>query len=131
MITDEEFDFLRSIADRIRLESDQTSYGSFLGGDPREFSPDPECCTPEEMERHAADCASWEAGNHVDRGPNHLPLGTPTETPPDAIVHYRGGGGHITVNHYGLGVTTYQDPTLLKLAQDLDDVIDRIRQVVS
>jgi hypothetical protein len=39
------------------------------------------------------------------------------------------GKGWITVAHYGMGVNVHQDEELLKLAQDLDDVIDRIRQV--
>lgn len=37
-------------------------YGSFPGGDPRDFTPDPECSTDEERKRHADDCAAWEAG---------------------------------------------------------------------
>jgi len=38
------------------------NYGPFMGGDPRNFSPDPECSTEEERQRHREACASWERG---------------------------------------------------------------------
>jgi hypothetical protein len=34
------------------------NYGVFLGGDPRKFSPDPECSTEEERGRHRKACES-------------------------------------------------------------------------
>jgi len=41
------------------------SYGVFLGGDPRNFTPDPERSTETERQRHQEACAKWqwEAGN--------------------------------------------------------------------
>ncbi len=38
------------------------SYGPFPGGDPREFVPDGDACTPEEVARWAAACAAWDHG---------------------------------------------------------------------
>ena len=35
-------------------------YGSFCGGDPRNFSPDYECSTPEERENHRKACEEAE-----------------------------------------------------------------------
>lgn len=50
------------------LEADecQCSYGYFLGGDPRQFSPDEECCTTEEIARWQALCADWDVGRQAE-----------------------------------------------------------------
>ncbi len=113
MITDDEVDTLRALADRIRNYADQTSYGYPVVADPRDFSPDPECCTEAETANHQAACDAWNAGNPVEREPTHIPF----------------EGGHITQAPWGLGVSSFRDPEILKMAQDLDDLIDRIRQV--
>ena len=117
-MTDDDFDAMRAIADDIRREAESPMHGHFPGGDPREFSPDPESTTDAEMERYTADCAAWERGEPIDRGGPHHPLVKDGE-------HV----GHVTIAHYGLGVYTYRDEPTLKLAQDLDDWIDRARQV--
>ena len=126
MLDDHEVDALRAIADRIRGYAEQPTYGAFPGGDPREFCPDEECCTAEEMERYTADCAAWERGEGVDRGGPHLPLGAPSDVAPDVVVSGPEGGWQ-TVHYYGLGTYSYRDEDLMRLAQDLDDVIDRVR----
>lgn len=118
MISDEEFDGLRAIADSIRCEADVPHYGYFLGGDPREFTPDVEVCSVEELERHKADCEAWERGEGIDRGGPHRPLSDNTKV------------GWETVSHYGMGMQSLKEPALMKLAQDLDDWIDRARQVL-
>lgn len=114
MITDEEVDQLREVADRIRNFAEQTSYGYPCVEDPRDFSPDVDCCDESELEAHKAACAAWDAGDRVQRPPTHVAF----------------EGGHITQAPWGLGVSTYHDPDIQKLAQDLDDVIGRIRQVM-
>lgn len=129
MIEDSEVDELRRIADRIRAYAEECYYGAYNGGDPRDFHPDPECSTDEERALWEADCAAWEAGNPVDRGPSHVPLDQATDSDPAATVYYPGGGGHKTVQHYGLGTVTFRDPELMRMAQDLDDWIDRVRQI--
>jgi hypothetical protein len=35
-------------------------YGSFSGGDPRTFTPDVECCHPDEIEAHRKACEEWD-----------------------------------------------------------------------
>ena len=50
-------------------------YGLFPGGDPRRFSPDIECCTPEEIARHKEACTEWDEGRGVDRGPSCATMG--------------------------------------------------------
>ena len=44
-------------------------YGFFGGGDPRDFTPDFDQCTPEEIERWKADVARAEAGENVVASP--------------------------------------------------------------
>ena len=43
-------------------ESAQTVYGYFPGGDPHDFTPDFELCTPTEIAAWEADCKAWENG---------------------------------------------------------------------
>lgn len=49
-------------------EFEYTLYGNFMGGDPRDFVPDEEVCTPEEITAWAAACEEWNRGEGVDRG---------------------------------------------------------------
>ena len=37
----------------------ETGYGGFKGGDPRKFSPDPECCYEEELVAWREACNKW------------------------------------------------------------------------
>ncbi len=50
-------------------------YGLFHGGDPRDFKPDEDACSPEEIESHRLACEEWNNGNQVDRGPSCQTLG--------------------------------------------------------
>lgn len=43
-------------------------YGYFLGGDPRHFRPDRQCCRPQEIAEWEAACVRWDAGNETDEG---------------------------------------------------------------
>lgn len=44
-----------------------TVYGFFPGGDPRDFTPDMECSTPQEIALHKEDCAAWDLGDRPRR----------------------------------------------------------------
>lgn len=71
------------------------SYGSFLGGDPRNFHPDPECSTDEEREAHRQACAAWDRGERPEIQ-GHIMIRDPIT------------GGlvmHIARNSFGLGTT--------------------------
>lgn len=74
-------------------------YGSFCGGDPRNFSPDPECTTPQEYENWKRACAEAE----LAANPN-LPCPSGWERWPDGTV------AHVLRLPFGLGVTTF--PTM-------------------
>lgn len=45
---------------------EETVYGFFPGGDPRDFTPDPDCCTKEEIERWREACAAWNRGERPE-----------------------------------------------------------------
>lgn len=71
-------------------------YGSFPGGDPRCFEPDPEVCTVEELEAHAAACREADAieaaGGTVDWEASHRWLVV------DGVV------AHLASNPFGVGL---------------------------
>lgn len=43
-------------------------YGFFIGGDPRDFTPDDECCTKEEIDAWREACKKYREGDHVPGG---------------------------------------------------------------
>ena len=68
-------------------------YGSFPGGDPRNFTPDEEENTPEELAAWKAACEAWDRGEGKDTGPQCQTMGD---------------GSVVTGTGYGMG--TYQWP---------------------
>jgi hypothetical protein len=83
------------------------AYGSFLGGDPRDFEPDPECSTDAERARHAADCAAWDRGEHPRvqvSGVEYLPAGMYKDRHGNPNA---GGYAFVERAAYGLGITKY------------------------
>jgi hypothetical protein len=42
------------------------AYGTFPGGDPRDFTPDPDCALPEELRNHAEACRRAKEEGGVD-----------------------------------------------------------------
>ena len=72
----------------------ESTYGYYLGGDPRKFTPDEECNTPEEIEAWKAACEAWERGEKVD---------------PGGACQWVPGLGHVTVTRYGLGITEFEE----------------------
>jgi hypothetical protein len=70
-------------------------YGYFGGGDPRDFHPDHECCSPEEIKRHKEAC---EAADKLAKDRN-LPCPSGWERLPD------GRAAHVTRAPFGIGMT--------------------------
>ena len=56
-------------------EFEYTLYGTFMGGDPRDFTPDEEMCTPEEISAWETACEEWNRGEGVDREPGCQTMG--------------------------------------------------------
>lgn len=73
-------------------------YGFFGGGDPRDFTPDYEVCSEDEIARWKADVALAEAGNAV------------VAPPAGETVRDKDGNFvmHILAPRYGLGVYKYR-----------------------
>lgn len=96
------------------MARDDATYGYYHGGDPRDFTPDEEVCTPEEIASHRAACEAWDRGETPDPGGPHQPL-----TEDDALRIELSHGvarnpipaltGHKTVAHYGMGTTSSYD----------------------
>lgn len=119
-------EYLRDIA------QPQPQYGMFIGGDPRDFSPDPECSTEEERAAHKRDCEAWNRGERshsVKFGHEHF-TGNPPPLDPSAVsaLVVRGVGGHVTHAGYGLGVTHMQDPDACEALERVESALDKIRE---
>lgn len=118
-------DYLREAA------NPHPTYGYYPGGtDPRDFSPDVECCTEAELAAHKAACEAWERGERPDPGGPHRALGG-GELPADAVSALKvlgedGAviGGHVTIAHYGIGTYSYRD-------EDAEDALDQIEAALA
>jgi hypothetical protein len=85
-------------------------YGFFNGGDPRNFHPDGECCSPEEIENHKRAC---ELANNTDEG-KRLACPSGWETFGD---YQR----HVTRAPFGIGTSTYEYETFFESADETCD----------
>jgi hypothetical protein len=112
----EALDELRFLSNEIRQRGQDQSYGHFHGGDPNNFSPDPECSTEAEQAAHKEACAKWNAG---DRSP--LPGPHRSFAAEDGRVY-----GHVTLCGFGLGVNVYIDEDALDWADRIDRCVDRL-----
>ncbi len=79
-----------------------TNYGFFCGGDPRHFTPDEECCSPEEIQTWNAACAMWDRAEAEN-------LTLEAEASSGRAVYNEKGEMvmHITMARYGIGVCRY------------------------
>jgi len=50
------------VAEFLRDRGEETTYGYGNPSEPHEFTPDPECSTEEERERHRLACEAWDSG---------------------------------------------------------------------
>jgi len=75
----------------------ESTYGYFCGGDPRDFHPDHECCTPEEIQRHKEACEDAER------------LESSRDLPcPSGWIRTPDGCAHILRAPFGIGVSTIE-----------------------
>lgn len=88
------------------MAAPQECYGAG-GGDPRDFTPDPECSTEEERARHAADCEKAARGEPIDTLTGCVAEG-------GALVSYQG---------WGLGTYTYRDDEAVERLAAVDDAL--------
>ena len=76
-------------------------YGYFTGGDPRDFHPDYECCSPDELENHRRACELW--NDAESRGETPEP-----EKCPSGWIYADDGTPicHVLRAPYGIGMVT-------------------------
>jgi hypothetical protein len=119
LISEDELDNLRIIANNLRDMGGQVTYGYFPGGDPREFTPDEESCTPNEIEAWKLACELVESGEvKLVSGQHHWPVFDKL----GVCI------GHTTHSPFGIGTYTYNDPVVVGLANKLDAWIDDVRK---
>lgn len=78
------------------IEEFEWLYGSFSGGDPRDFSPDLDCCTQRELENHEIACKIADQLEKKGKNPN-LPC-----------PHEYVGFMHISITPFGIGSQKYK-----------------------
>lgn len=111
-LTPAERETLREVVDRRALLDEVLSdaaiyqgYGFMRPDDPRDFNPDVECCTPQEIENHRLACEAFERGE---------PLPEQAFTP-DAATVVNGAIVHTTGGPWGIGGYTMRDPEMIEL----------------
>lgn len=87
----------------VEMEAEEQGYGNFPGGDPRDFTPDPECSTDEERAAHARDCDAMNAG-----GQALMPSTARWEN-----------GSHWHESGYGLGTYVIRNPKWIAIRDEL------------
>lgn len=78
-------------------------YGYYLGGDPRKFHPDFECCSALEIAAHESACKAW---NEADAEGKKLE----PEKCESGWVHHNDSLIHIAKSNYGIGGYEYKSP---------------------
>lgn len=109
---DEALSELRDLLCDLRRAAEECSYGNFLGGDPRNFDPDPECSTDDERENHRRACDAWDKG----------------ERPQHVGCHWASPDIHVMATPFGLGTNVLQDPQAADWAERLDRCLARLEQ---
>ncbi len=89
-------------------------YGAFPGGDPREFTPDEECSTPEEREAYRLACEAAARGES-NPAPAHAWIGVDEARKALAAggvdaATIGGSIAHVTYTRFGLGGYRYREP---------------------
>lgn len=95
----------------------ESGYGFFAGGDPRDFSPDGESCTPKEIANHKAACALWNeaAGRGETPEPEKCPSGWLYDEAGKPIMH-------VLRAPYGIGVYSYEFDRYFEMPDDVGPV---------
>lgn len=96
-------------------EEPESMYGAFHGGDPRDFTHDPECSTVEERAAHAAAC---DTANRDEKA---------RELADTHSWHaIEGGWVHLTRGGFGLGVTVFRDREAEELLRQIEAALAEV-----
>jgi hypothetical protein len=123
---DKAIDALRLALPYLEQAAEPTQgYGYPISPDPRDFHPDEECCTPEEIANWKAACEAWERGDCKPVPPAHIPLSQASmEERAAAIAYFEEHTGkpvegelrgHITKAPMGIGTYTVFDPEAVRV----------------
>lgn len=85
-------------------------YGFYRPANPHDFSPDPDCCSPEEIAAHKADCEAFDRGEYIDDQAQKSGWS-------------EDGTMHVTRNSWGIGVFTYTDQEVAEAIEMIDSAI--------
>lgn len=133
---------LRDVAEFLRASAEEPGYGYYTPADPHDFFPDPECCTPDEIERHRLACEAFDRGEsltqeptyteHADRAAAAAYVEACTKRgAASASVTEREDGSYVVHCHvggWGMGAYTMRDEEMLAMARRLDDMAGTIPQ---
>lgn len=125
---------LVAVRDFLPTDDEQIGYGAFHGGDPRDFTPDPECSTDEERAAHKAACDAWERGDEVEiRGGceyREVEPGTEIATAVEEIRREAGAAAtvapgivRVQVQTFGLGTYVCRDPQVTEIVERINAAI--------
>lgn len=113
--------------ERAVAECESVGYGGFHGGDPREFSPDLECCTAAEIAAHAAACEAVERGEDscVPAQVIHGADAAEAVASGDFETATFADGKAVTAHRYSFGIGTYtmRDEGAMTALQGVADAI--------
>lgn len=102
-------------------DPEESGYGSFTGGDPRDFTPDPDGTTEEELAKWKAACEAFAAaearGERPTLGGAHQTL-VDDDGRPVAFVSFSG---------FGLGIQVYRDEELAALLKKASDALSAVK----
>ncbi len=96
---------------------EETGYGFFHGGDPRDFYPSPEDCLPEELENHRKACERFNEAEARGQTPKL------EENPSGWVQDEKGVVCHILRTPYGVGIYKMRWQTFFEPV-DYDDSED-------
>ena len=114
---DEAIDELRELANELRTRAQEVCYGyAPAGADPRDFSPDLECCSDDEVAAHKSACEAWERGERPQTPSSHEPLIDDDGKPI----------GHVTRAFFGIGTYTYIDELFSNLSDRVERILNRL-----
>lgn len=119
--------------DFLPTDDEQIGYGAFHGGDPRQFTPDPECSTEEERAAHKAACDAWDRGDEVEiRGGCEYREVEPGSELSAAVEEVRKGAAVATTGPavvrvqrqtFGLGTYVCRDPQVTEIVERINAAI--------
>lgn len=122
------------VARAMREEAECVHYGHALTRNPEDFTPDPECCTDAERERHAAALAMVARGEELpEPPPSWTEWSTQAEADEYARSCVRDGAAavstycydgqwivHAHVGGWGIGTTVIRDEKMLSAADEVE-----------